>query len=253
MVENAINALGGMGRFVKKGDIVVVKPNMSWDRTPQQAANTNPDVVSKVIEMCYESGAKKVKVFDRCCSNAERSYKNSGVAEASKKAGAEVFHVDKWNYVDAEFEYSSPMEGWPVYRDAVTADCFINVPVLKHHTLTRLTLSMKNLMGLLGGNRGQIHWKIDTKLAHLTDFISPNLTVMDATRVLINNGPSGGNLEDVRVYDTIIAGVDPVLVDSESARLVDVDPFDIGYIKTAHEMGLGKTTVDAKTILRKNI
>jgi uncharacterized protein (DUF362 family) len=240
VLRKAVETLGGMERFVKKGYIVVVKPNMSWDRTPEQAANTNPLLVKEIVKMCYEAGASKVKVFDRTCANPQRSYRNSGVAQAAREAGADVFHVDDFNFVNAEFDYPSPMQGWPVYRDAVTCDCFINLPVLKHHSLTGLTLSMKNLMGVLGGNRGTIHWNIGVKLAHITDFISPDLTIIDATRVLMRHGPSGGNMEDVKVFDTVIAGTDPVLTDSEAARLVGQDPMHISYIREAHKMGLGK-------------
>ena len=253
LAEEAVNALGGIKKFVKKGDKVVVKPNMAWDRSPEQAGNTNPVIVSALVSMCLDAGAAKVKVFDRCCSDPRRTYKNSGIAAAAKKAGADVFHVDEWNYVKATFDYDSPLEGWPIYRDAVEADCFINVPVLKHHGLTKLTLSMKNLMGVMGDNRGRIHWGIDKKLAHVTDFISPDLTIIDATRVLTRNGPSGGNLEDVKVMDTVIASTDPVLADSEAARIAGRDPMDIGYIKEAHAMGLGKTGVPSSQVFRKDI
>ncbi|MBN2406921.1 MAG: DUF362 domain-containing protein [Elusimicrobia bacterium] len=253
VTRRAVEAVGGMNRFVKKGDTVVVKPNMSWDRTPEQAANTNPVVIEEVIKMCYEAGARKVKVFDRCCANPERSYKNSGVADSARKAGADVFHVDDWNYVEAGFKYDSPLKGWPIYRDAVEADCFINLPVLKHHRLTGLTLSMKNLMGVMGGNRGTVHWDISTKLAHLADYIRPDLNIMDATRVLIDNGPTGGRLEDVKIYNTIIAGTDFVLVDSESARLVGKDPMDIGYIKAAAGAGFGKTGVSPGLVVREKV
>ncbi|MFH1414696.1 MAG: DUF362 domain-containing protein [Elusimicrobiota bacterium] len=251
ITRQAVSALGGMERFVKKGDTVVVKPNMSWDRRPEQAGNTNPAVAREVVKMCFEAGAKKVKVFDRCCADAESSYKNSGVAEACREAGADVFHTDDWNYVNAKFDYDSPLEGWPVYKDVVKADCFINVPILKHHGYTRLTLSIKNLMGVMGGNRGNVHRDISIKLAHLADFIKPTLNIMDATRVLMRNGPNGGNIEDVKIFNTVMASTDPVLIDSEAARLVGVTPRNIGYIKEAEKIGLGKFSVSPGLIYRK--
>lgn len=253
ITRRAIEAIGGIKKFVKKGDIVVVKPNMAWDRNPQQAANTNPVVIREIVKLCYVAGAKKVKVFDRSCSNSERSYRNSGIADSAKEAGAEVFHVDDWNYVDAEFDYESPLESWPIYRDALTADCFINVPVLKHHSLVKLTLSMKNLMGVMGGNRGKVHADIATKIAHLADFVSPNLTLIDATRVLMKHGPSGGWIEDVKIFDTVIASLDYVLADSEATRLVGQNPLDIGYIKKAADMGLGKTAADMGQLIKETI
>lgn len=253
VTRRAIQAVGGMRRYVKKGDTVVVKPNMAWDSRPEYAVNSNPVVVSEIVKMCYESGAKKVKVFDRTCSNKQLAYDSSGIADSARACGADVFYVDDWNYVKARFDYDSPISGWPIYRDAVKCDSFINVPVVKDHKLTKLTLSMKNLMGVMGGDRGQVHWNISKKLAHLTDFIKPGLTVIDATRVLFRNGPRGGNLEDVRVMDTVIATADPVLADSEASRLMGIDPMEIGYIEEAVKMDLGEISVDKSLIIREAV
>ena len=193
----AVEALGGMEKFVKKNSTVLIKPNIGWDRSPEQAGNTNPYVVAALVEMCFKAGAKRVNVFDRTCNDAKRCYENSGIEKAAKEKGANVYFPDDWNIVKANFNYKSPMEGWPVYRDALECDTFINVPVLKNHGLTGLTLSMKNLMGICSGQRGLIHFDIGTKLAHLTDFIKPDLNVIDAYRVLLRNGPTGGDLADV--------------------------------------------------------
>ena len=142
------------------------------------------------------------------------------------------------------------MKDWPVLRDAVECDVFINVPVLKHHGLTGLTLSMKNLMGICSGTRGMMHMGIGRKVSDLTDFIKPELTVIDATRVLMRNGPSGGNLEDVSALNKIIAGVDPVLCDSYAASMVNRDPESISYIKTAVERGIGSSDIGSAKILK---
>ncbi|MFH1414697.1 MAG: DUF362 domain-containing protein [Elusimicrobiota bacterium] len=253
ITRQAVSALGGMEKFVKKGDTVVVKPNMCGPHMPEMAATTNPEVVKEIVYMCYEAGAVKVKVFDKPFRHAGMTYKICGIARAAKEAGADVFFVDDWNYVNAKFEYDSPLEGWPIYKDAIEADCFINVPILKHHSYTGLTLSMKNLMGVMGGNRGNVHWDISTKLAHLTDYIKPKLIVMDATRVLMRNGPGGGNLEDVEIFNTVMASADPVLIDSEAARLVGVTPKKIGCIRVAGEMGLGKFNVSPDLVYRKQV
>ncbi|MBD3379185.1 MAG: DUF362 domain-containing protein [Candidatus Omnitrophica bacterium] len=248
--EKAVNALGGMGLFVKPGDVVVVKPNIAWDRTPQQAANTDPGVVAALVSMCYAAGAKKVKVFDITCNNEQRCYSNSGIAEAARNKGASVFFADSWNIVKARFPYPSQMEGWPIVRDAVECDVFINVPVLKHHGLTGLTLSMKNLMGVCAGTRGLIHINIGRKLVDLTDYISPDLTVIDASRVLVRHGPSGGSLEDVVAMDTVIAGTDPVLADTYACTLVDRDPMSVPYIKEAVSRKFGSTDIAGADILK---
>ncbi|MFC1508117.1 DUF362 domain-containing protein [Candidatus Omnitrophota bacterium] len=249
MTVRAIEAIGGMDKFVKKNDIVLIKPNMAWDRTPEKAGNTNPQVIEALIELSFKSGAKRVNIFDRTCNDARRCYESSGIAELAKKKGANVYFVDDWNFVKARFPYKSPMEGWPIYRDALECDTFINVPILKHHGLAGLTISMKNLMGVCGGERGNIHTDIGLKLAHLTDFIKPDLTVIDAYRVLVRNGPSGGSLEDVEDYKTVIVGIDPTLADSYAAKLMGKDPLSISYIQQAKKHNFGNFDTSKAKIL----
>ncbi|MDD5356269.1 MAG: DUF362 domain-containing protein [Candidatus Omnitrophica bacterium] len=248
----AVEAMGGMERFVKKNSVVLIKPNIGWDRSPLQAGNTNPYVVGALVDMCFKAGAKRVNIFDNTCNESKRCYENSGIEKIAKEKGANVYFVDDWNVVKAKFSYKSPMEGWPVYRDALECDTFINVPVLKHHSLTGLTLSMKNLMGVCSGNRGLIHFDIGTKLAHLTDFIKPDLSVIDAYRVLKRNGPTGGDLEDVLDMKTVIISVDPVLCDSYAAKLMNKDPLSVSYINQAVKQNLGSADIDKADILAIN-
>ncbi|MBD3295936.1 MAG: DUF362 domain-containing protein, partial [Candidatus Omnitrophica bacterium] len=191
----------------------------------------------------YKAGASRVNVFDISCNEERRCYAASGIAEAARESGAYVFFPDHWNVVKAKFPYSSPMENWPVLKDAVDCDVFINVPVVKHHGLTGLTLSMKNLMGVCSGTRGLIHVDIGNKLTDLTDYINPDLTVMDATRVLLRNGPSGGDLKDVKTMNRVIVATDPVLADSFASRLMGKDPMSIPYIRAAVEKGRGSTDI----------
>jgi uncharacterized protein (DUF362 family) len=249
MTVKAIEALGGMDKFVKKNSVVLIKPNIGWDRSPEQAGNTNPYVVAALVDMCFKAGAKRVNVFDNTCNDSKRCYENSGIEKIAREKGANVYFVDDWNVVKAKFSYKSPMEGWPIYRDALECDTFINVPVLKHHGLAGLTLSMKNLMGICSGNRGMIHFDIGTKLAHLTDFIKPDLTVIDAYRVLLRNGPSGGDLKDVLDMKTIIIGSDPVLCDSYAAKLMDKEPLSFSYIEQALKLNLGSADISKADIL----
>ncbi len=236
----ALKELGGIENFVKRGDTVVIKPNIGWNRKPEYAANTNPDLIEELVRICLKAGAGKVKIFDNTCNSARMCYANSGIKAAVKKAGGDIYHVSKWKFQKALFPDGSLMKGWPIFRDAVNCDCFINVPIAKHHSLTKLTLSMKNLMGICGGNRGEIHWNIDIKLAELTSFIKPDLTIIDCHRVLTRNGPSGGSLGDVKVMNTLIAGSDPVLADATAARLMGINPALIGHIAQAHKAGIGK-------------
>ncbi|MCM8812573.1 MAG: DUF362 domain-containing protein [Candidatus Omnitrophica bacterium] len=244
----AVAAMGGIGRFVAKNSVVVIKPNIGWDRTPEQACNTNPQVVAALIDICRQAGAKRVNIFDRTCNDSRRCYTNSGIERIAQKHGAQIFFPNDWNVLTARFPYESGMQGWPIYREALECDTFINVPVAKHHGLTKLTLSMKNLMGVCGGNRGMMHVDIGPKLVDLTDFIGPDLTVIDAYRVLVRHGPQGGSLEDVEEPKTIIVGTDPVLADSYAAQLFGSRPEEIPYLKASRERKFGSVDITAAAL-----
>jgi len=244
----AIEAMGGMARFVKKGAVVVIKPNIGWDRTPAQAADTDPQVVAALVDLCYKAEAKRVNVFDIPCNDPRRCYENSGIQEAAKQRGAYVYFVDNWDMIKAKFKYPSKMEGWPIYRDAVECDTFINVPVLKHHGLTGLTLSMKNLMGVCGSSRGIMHQNIGPDLVDVTDFISPELTVIDATRVLVRNGPTGGDLDDVIAMNKVIVSTDSTLADSYACSLLNKDPMTVPNIKEAVARNFGNADISKANI-----
>ena len=244
----AIEAMGGIDRFVKKGDTVLVKPNIGWDRSPEQAATTNPKVVAAIVELCFNAGARRVNVFDVTCNDARRCYDNSGIMQAAVAKGANVFFPDDWNTFEARLPYDSPLQGWPILRDALECDTFINVPILKHHSISKLTLSMKNLMGICGGNRGMMHRDIGTYLVDLTDFINPELTIIDAYRVLRRNGPTGGNLADVEERKTVIAATDPTLADTYAAKLFGIDPFDIPNIRVARDRKFGSVDIASASV-----
>lgn len=249
LIVKAMQAMGGMSRFVHHGDIVVVKPNIGWDRTPEQAGNTNPLIVVALVQLAFEAGAKKVKVFDLPCNDPRRCYENSGIQKAALGKGAAVFFPDTWNSLPAHFSYESPMEGWPILRDALECDTFINVPVLKDHGLTRLTLSMKNLMGVCAGNRGQIHQDIGRKLVDLADFIQPDLVVIDAYRVLVRNGPTGGDLADVQQLKTVIVSHDSTLADIAGCKVMGVSEQEVPYLKHAIQRNFGLTDMNKADIL----
>lgn len=246
----AVKEMGGMERFVRKGDIVLVKPNIAWDRTPEQAANTDPGVVAALVDMAYKAGAKRVNVFDVTCNEERRCYDTSGIAAAAKEKGAFVFFPDHWNVVKAHFPCKSAMEGWPVIRDAVECDVFINAPVLKDHGLTGLTLSMKNLMGAVSGTRGLIHSGIGDKLVDLAEFFKPDLIVIDATRYLKAHGPSGGNLSDVVKMDKVMAATDPTLADMFAAGLVGRDPMALPNVRAAVDRSFGRHDLENSDIVR---
>jgi uncharacterized protein (DUF362 family) len=248
MTRKVMELLGGMKKFVSKGDLVVVKPNIGWDRNPEQAANTNPEVVAEVVKMCLECGAKKVRVFDRSCNTASRCYENSGIKKAAEDAGAEVSYVVDAGFSKMKFPQGEALKEWEMYKPAIEADVLINVPIAKHHGLPKLTLGMKNLMGIMGGDRGRIHWKIDDNLADLANFVRPQLTILDAYRILVRNGPQGGSLKDVREIKTIIAGKEIATVDAYGATLFDMKPTDLGYVVKANRFGLGEIDLNEVNI-----
>lgn len=239
LVRKAVEELGGMNQFISKGDIVVIKPNMSWDRVPEQAANTNPQTVSEVVKMCFEAGAKKVKIFDNTLNESRRCYKRSGIEKAAKEAGADVKHVYPHKFKRVDIPNGELIKSWELYEDAIEADKLINIPIAKHHSLSRVSLGMKNYMGFLGGNRGQFHRNFDIKLTDLNTIFKADLTILDAYRMLLRNGPNGGSLKDVKLKKVVVAGTDPVAVDSYGVTLFGFEPDEIGFIQQANKKGLG--------------
>jgi uncharacterized protein (DUF362 family) len=238
IVQAAIDALGGIKRFVSRGDIVVVKPNIAWDRTPEQAGNTNPEVVAAVVKLCCEAGAKKVKVFDRPVNDPRRCYVQSGIEAAVRAAGGDIRFVDDRKFREMRIN-GLALDSWPLYAEVFEADKVINVPIAKHHGLAKLTMSMKNWMGIMGGSRRRIHQKINESLVDVAMKVKPALTILDAVRILTDNGPQGGDLKDVKKLDTVIAGVDQVAIDSYGATLFGMQGGDLGYVRIGAEHGFG--------------
>lgn len=253
ITKAAIAALGGLEKLVSPGDVVVVKPNISWDKLPEYAATTNPGVVAAVVELAKGAGAAEVHVFDHTLNEARLTYKRSGIADAATKAGAKVSYVRGQNdrrFRDMAIPGGVVMTSWPLHEMLTKADVLINVPIAKHHDLTRLTLGMKNLMGFAGGERGKWHPDIAQRLADLNGAVKVDLTVLDAFRILVAHGPTGGSLDNVREPHKVIAGIDPIAVDSYAATLFDMKGEDIGYVREGHGRGLGELDL-AKVSLRE--
>jgi uncharacterized protein (DUF362 family) len=244
LTRAGIDALGGMGRFVSKGQTVWIKPNISWDRRPEQAATTNPDVVATLVAMCYQAGAKRVLLSDNPCNSAQRTFPRSGIQQAAEKAGAQVFFMDERKFRKMALN-GKVLKEWPVYAEVVECDVLINVPIAKHHSLTTVTLGMKNLMGAVGGARERFHQNTEMTLPDLAAFLKPKLIVLDAIRVLTGNGPVGGSLTDVKRKETIVAGTDQVAVDAYGATLLGHKPQAIEHIVEAGRRGLGSINFEA--------
>jgi uncharacterized protein (DUF362 family) len=246
LVTEALKRAGGMESFVSRGDVVVVKPNIGWSRTPEQAANTNPGVVEAVVEMCLNAGAAKVKVFDSPCNPARRTYRMSGIEEAVKRVGGDIYYMDDRKFKAMAVPGGEMVKEWVMYTEAFEADVLINVPILKHHSLARLTMGMKNLMGLLGGNRESIHIHFDQKLADINTVIRPDLTIIDAFRILTAHGPNSGGPQDVTLARHIVVATDIIAADAYGTQLFaevtgqKLAAQDIGYLRVGHEMGLGE-------------
>lgn len=239
LVQSALRELGGTRRFVSPTDTVLIKPNIGWDRTPEQAANTNPDIVAEVVRQCWQAGAKRVIVTDVSCNDPRRCFQRSGIADAARKQGAEVVLPDPDKFKDVDLQ-GEVLRVWPIFEPFLTADKIINLPIAKHHSLTGCTLGMKNWYGMLGGQRSQLHQNVHESLADLADFIRPTLTILDAYRVLIRNGPTGGSLDDVVLKKSLIAGTDPVAIDAYAAKAFwNLEPQALPYLKFAARKGLG--------------
>ncbi len=235
----SVAALGGMQRFISNGDIVAIKPNIGWDRTSEQGANTNPLLVKKAVEMCLEAGAKKVIVTDMPCNDPRRTFSRSGIQGMAEAAGADIILPEERHFVETDL-CGEILGAWPVLRQFLECDKLINMPVVKHHGLCKATLGMKNWFGVLGGPRNRLHQMIDISIADLAQFFRPTLVIADATRVMVRNGPVGGRLSDVEVRDTVVAATDQVAADSYSCRYLGLQPEDLRYIAMAESRGLGK-------------
>jgi uncharacterized protein (DUF362 family) len=247
MVRAAVAAVGGMDRFVKPGETVLVKPNMAWDRTPEQGANTHPDVVAEVVRLCRAAGARRVIVAENPVHDAERVAERSGIRAAVAAAGGDLVLPGASGFEGTTLG-GSVLASWDVLSVLFRADRLINLPVVKHHSLSHLTCGLKNHMGLLGGSRGRLHQEIHPALVDLAAAFRPTLTVVDATRVMMRNGPTGGRLEDVAAVNAVAAGTDPVACDAWAARQLGLDPRDVGHVVLAEGRGLGSLAAGASTV-----
>jgi uncharacterized protein (DUF362 family) len=252
ITREAIAVLGGMGKFVAKGDKVVIKPNIGWDRTPEMAACTNPEVVKTLVELVLEAGAKKAVVIDNTTNQAKRCYVRSGIQEAVKQAGGDMLFVDDYRVKKAALK-GEWIKEWEILLDVVESDKIINVPIAKHHSLCRLTLGGKNWLGAVGGARNQFHQDLDKAVVDLAAFFKPRLTVLDAYRILVRNGPQGGRVSDTELRKTVVAGTDPVAVDAFGCSLFDLAPRDLPYLALARERGLGEFDLEKVRVEKRKI
>ena len=251
MFAKGIEALGGMKAFVKKGQRVVVKPNIGWDVSPERGGNTNPKLISEIIKHCYAAGAKEVVVFDHTCDNWQRTYRNSGIEAAVTGAGGKIAPGNTEGYYhEATIPGGKNLTKAKVHELILESDVFINVPVLKNHDSAKLTMSMKNLMGVVWDRR---EWHANDLHQCIADFAAqrkPDLNILDAYIVMKRNGPRGVSLEDVVAMKTQLISTDMVAIDAAGAKLFGLDPKDIRYIQIAEDQKVGRASLDQLNIKR---
>jgi uncharacterized protein (DUF362 family) len=250
LTKRIFDAAGGITRFVSQGDVVVIKPNVSWSKRPELAATTNPEVLEAVIELCYESGAKKVRIADNTIHDARRCFAITGVGSVAKKTGAELIYP-RSSLMKKMKIHGHRLDIWPVFVPLIEADKVINLPIAKDHGLSTLTLGIKNWIGGVGGRRYALHQDIHQTIVDLAQFFKPTVTLIDATRIMVTNGPSGGSLSDVAVKNTLILSDDQVAADTLAAKLFNINPKNLGFIKLGVKWGLG--TADLLKLNRKKV
>lgn len=242
MIRACLDRMGGIKHFVKPGDVVVLKPNVGFASPPGVGATTNPEVVGAMSRLCIEAGAKTVWVTDNPINDPERCMEISGIAAAAEAGGARIFLPRADAFRTVLEPANQRLSRWSfLYGPFKEATVVIGIPAVKHHSLAGATLGMKNWYGLLGGPRNQLHQDINTSIADLATLVKPTLTVLDGTRVLFRNGPTGGSASDVRIERTIALGVDPVALDTFGASLLGKKPEELPYLAEAQRRGLGGT------------
>jgi uncharacterized protein (DUF362 family) len=240
LVRKVFEAAGGIQKFVSKQDVVVIKPNISWARPPDLAATTNPEVLEAVVELCQEAGTKKVRIADHTIHDARRCFAITGAGMVAKKTGADLVYPRTSLMRNMKLQ-GHRLDVWPVFLPLIEADKVINLPIAKVHSLSGLTLGMKNWIGAVGGRRSALHQDIHLTIVDLAQFFNPTITLIDATRIMVANGPSGGSRSDVAVSNRLILSDDPVAADAKSAGLFNLQPQNIGFINLGEKWGLGTT------------
>jgi uncharacterized protein (DUF362 family) len=251
MFEKAIAELGGIKTFVKAGQTVLVKPNIGWDAPPERAANTNPLLVGKIVELCVSAGAKKVIVFDNSCDEWTRCYKNSGIEAAVKKAGGEVVNgKDEKMYREVSVPKGKVLKKAKVHQAYLDSDVIINVPVLKNHGGATMSLSMKNLMGVVW-DRGFWHRNdLHQCIADFASFKKQSLVVIDGFNVMKRNGPRGVSVDDVVNMKYQILATDMVAADTAAVKVFGIEPAAVKHLSLAEQLGVGTTNLDKLNIQR---
>lgn len=241
-IRAAIDALGGIERFVKKGETVLLKPNVAFDRPPSLCATTHPEAVRAVAQLVREAGAGRILVADNPINSPAGCFLKSGIQAVADQMGLECVYPTSGSFETFSMD-GRVLTRWPLFHEPLEqADKVIGLAPAKDHNLSRASLTMKNWYGLLGGRRSQFHQDIHRVIADFARMIRPTFVVLDGIEVLKSNGPTGGRLSDVKTMNTVIAGTDMVAVDTAGYELMlERDPAELDYVHRAAERGLGRT------------
>ncbi len=251
MFNRAMDEMGGMSQWVKPGQTVIVKPNIGWDVVPERAANTNPQLVAEVVKHCLEAGARRVTVFDHTCDNWQRSYSNSGIEDAVREAGARIVPGNfERNYRDVSIPGALRLKEAKVHEQIIDNDVLINVPVLKHHSSTTVTIAMKNLMGIVWDRRFWHRSDLHQCIADFCLYRKPDLNIVDAMLVMTQNGPRGTSTSDLVRKNSLLVSSDIVAIDAASTMIFGAQPSDVGYLRIAEEMQIGSLDLSRRNIQR---
>ena len=259
MFRKAIAEMGGMGKFIKKGDKVVVKPNIGWDKSPELAANTNPKLVSAVIKECFKAGAKEVTVFDHTCDDWRKCYANSGIEAAAKEAGAKVVPAHQESYYkQVSLPNGKSLKTTKIHEVIVDCDKWINIPVLKNHGGAQMTISMKNYMGIVW-DRGFFHANdLQQCIADVCTYDKrPVLNIVDAYRLMKTSGPRGKSAADVVLTKGLFMSQDIVAVDTAAvnffSQVRDMPLDKVSHISKAQDHKLGNMDLSKLKVRRVKI
>lgn len=251
MFDKGIASLGGMKQFVKPNQTVVIKPNIGWDSGPDRAANTNPDLVARIVEHCKRAGAKSVYVFDNTCAEGVRCYKMSGIEDAVKSAGGTmVSGRSEGYYQNVTLPNGVKLKTAKVHELILESDVFINVPILKNHGGSTLSIAMKNMMGVVWDREYWHRNDLHQCIADFAAFRKPDLNIVDAYRVMKRNGPRGVSVADVATMKYQIIAKDIVAIDAAASKVFGIDPKQVKHITLAEQLGAGTTNIDALKVNR---
>ncbi|MDD4589373.1 MAG: DUF362 domain-containing protein [Parabacteroides sp.] len=259
MLEKALSAIGGIGKYIKKGQKVVIKPNIGWDRTPELAGNTNPQLVGALVKKCIQAGASKVTVFDHTCDNWQKCYSTSGIATAVKNAGGIIVPAnDEKYYKEVALPNGKNLKEVKIHEALIEADAWINVPILKNHGGAKLTCAMKNFMGIVWDRRDFHKHDLQQCIADICTWQKrPVLNIVDAYRIMFQNGPQGQSAADVATLKSLIVSPDIIAVDTASLKLFNqvkkLDLAAVSHIKNGEAMHLGTSNLSMLNIKRIKI